>query len=38
VHVASVRRHFIDRLTAEDLTALERAAVKVNAADTSGEA
>jgi DNA-binding MarR family transcriptional regulator len=38
MHVASVRRHFIDRLTAEDLAALERAAAKVNAAGTSDEA
>lgn len=38
VHVASVRRHFMDRLTAEDLAALERAAAKVNAAGTPDEA
>lgn len=28
-HVASVRRHFVDRLTPEDLAALERVAAKV---------
>ncbi len=37
-HVASVRRHFIDRLTPEDLHALERIARKVEgSADQYGE-
>jgi DNA-binding MarR family transcriptional regulator len=38
VHVASVRRHFIDRLPAEDLAALERAAVTVSAGQEPWEA
>lgn len=32
-HLASVRRHFVDRLAPEDLAALERIAAKVDAAD-----
>jgi DNA-binding MarR family transcriptional regulator len=37
-HVASVRRHLIDRLTAEDLAALERVAATVSSAGKSGAA
>jgi len=38
VHVASVRRHFIDRLPAEDLAALERVAATVSAGQEPWEA
>lgn len=38
VHVASVRRHFIDRLTPENLAALESIAAAVNTTPTSEEA
>lgn len=38
VHVASVRRHFIDRLASEDLAALERMATTVSAGKASDEA
>jgi hypothetical protein len=36
VHVASVRHHFIDRLPAEGLAALERVAVAVSAGRNPG--
>jgi DNA-binding MarR family transcriptional regulator len=38
VHVASVRRHFIDPLPAEDLAALERVAATVSAEQEPWEA